>query len=68
MLFEDLKCLRCGNEIFEEIDCGFDSYDNDISYSSYKCKNCGLWFDGWMKKWFIDVDFWQEIESAKEYK
>jgi len=43
MLFEDLKCLRCGNEIFEEI-------------------------DGWMKKWFIDVDFWQEIESAKEYK
>ena len=65
---EICKCPRCGSSEFEEIWCGPDSYDDDITYTSYQCKKCGLWYDGWVDKWFIDVDHWQEVENAEEYK
>lgn len=66
-----MKCPRCGCEEFREIDCGPDGYDDDITYTSEKCKACGLWHDGWVDKWYIDVDSWVELEAfekPEEYK
>lgn len=64
----DGECPRCESTEFVELDCGPDSYDDDIAYTSYKCKKCGLWYDGWVDKWFVNVDYWQEVEDAEEYK
>jgi len=62
------KCPRCGGTKFTEHDCGPDSYEDDIFYLSYSCDNCGLWYDGWDDAWYIDVEHWQDVENAKEYK
>lgn len=64
---EELVCPRCGGKEFTEHDCGPDGYDDDIFYLSWSCDACGLWFDGWDDKWYIDVDNWTETEDAKEY-
>lgn len=65
---EEMVCPRCSSKEFDEIDCGPDTYDDDITYTSSKCKNCGLWFDGWTDKWLIDVDSWRDAEDAEEFK
>jgi hypothetical protein len=62
-----VKCPRCGNDKFNEVDCGPDSYDDDIFYISYICKQCGLYNSGWTDKWLIDCECWQDEEEAKEY-
>lgn len=61
-------CPRCGGKDFLEHDCGPDTYDDDITYTSYQCKSCGLWYDGWRDKWLIDVECESDEEGAKEYK
>lgn len=60
-------CPRCGNDDFYELDCGPDSYEDDISYTSEKCTKCGLWYDGWNGRWYVDVDNWRDVEDAEEY-
>lgn len=60
-------CPRCGNTTFDEIDCGPDSYEDDIFYISQRCTKCGLWHSGWTDKWLIDVDNWRDEEDAEEY-
>jgi hypothetical protein len=60
-------CPRCGATEFEERDCGPDSYDDDIAYTSYVCKGCALWFSGWTQKWLVDVTTWQEEDDALEF-
>lgn len=62
------KCPRCGNTTFREIDCGPDGYDDDITYVSYICTNCGLWYSGWSDSWRIDVSNWREEEDAEVYE
>ena len=64
---DDDVCPRCGCKDFDEIDCGPDTYDDDITYTSYKCTSCGLWWDGWVDKWYIDVECWRDVEYAEEY-
>ena len=36
------KCPRCGCKEFEEIDCGADTMEDDLVWTSYVCKNCAL--------------------------
>ncbi len=61
-------CPRCKGTEFEEIDCGPDGWDDDITYTSEKCTQCGLWHDGWDENWYIDVDSWVEVEVAEIYE
>lgn len=61
-------CPRCGSNKFDEIECGEDSYENDIAYTSEICKKCGLWWDGWQDKWLIDCDSWVSSENCDEYE
>lgn len=61
-------CPRCKKTEFTEIDCGPDSYDDDITWTAYRCKNCGLWYSDWIHKWLVDVESWQDEEEAKEYE
>ena len=61
-------CPRCGGEVFKEIDCGPDSYDDDFFYISKICKKCGLYNSGWTDKWFIDCKNWRDEEDAEEFK
>lgn len=68
MTEQNLVCPRCHSTDLYERDCGPDSYDDDISYTSYICKNCGLWYDGWVDKWLIykdgsNVECWQDTED-----
>jgi hypothetical protein len=62
------KCPRCGGTEFKEVDCGPDSREDDISYTSEICKSCGLWHDGWIDKWLIDCEHWQDAGTCEEYK
>jgi len=69
---EPKKCPRCGNVKFNERDCGPDGFDDDISYVSFICTKCGLWFDGWVDNWLVDengsnIEDWQDSEDAKEF-
>ena len=63
-----MKCPRCDGIEFREVDCGPDGWDDDITYTSEVCENCGLWHDGWVDKWLLDVDNWNESEGAEEWK
>jgi hypothetical protein len=49
MSYARLICPRCGGETHEIEDLG--EYDEDISYMSCVCGNCGLKFDGWFERW-----------------
>jgi hypothetical protein len=62
-----LTCPRCGGKDFVEVDCGPDSYDDDIFYISQICQKCKLWHSGWTDKWLIDCTTWQDEEDAKEF-
>jgi len=66
------KCPRCDSTDFDEHDCGPDSYEDDITYTSYSCKKCGLWYDGWRDDWLIqtdgtNVEYWNDSEDAVPY-
>lgn len=61
-------CPRCGSKKLKEIDCGPDTYDDDITWTSLKCEDCGLWYSGWTDKWLINVQTWGDEEDAEEYK
>ena len=61
------ECPRCHGTGFIEHDCGPDTYDDDISYISFSCRNCGLWYSGWTDKWLIDCDGWRDEENGKEF-
>lgn len=61
-------CPRCGNTRFDEIDCGPDSYEDDIFYISYRCTECGLWLDGWSNEWYADIEDWKDTENAKPWR
>ena len=63
----DEPCPRCNSQDFAEKECGSDSYDDDITWTSYKCLQCELWYSGWRDKWLVDVDSWHEEEGAEEY-
>ena len=65
---DKLICPRCGSSDFDEIDCGPDSYEDDIAYESYRCQKCSLWYDGWGDKWFDNINSWQDVEGAEEWK
>lgn len=67
-LEENLVCPRCGGTEFYDHDCGPDSYEDDIFYLSYSCKDCKLWYDGWSHKWLIDCEGWIAAEDCEEYK
>ncbi len=60
-------CPRCGSNEFKEVDCGPDTYDDDIAYSSDICESCGLWWDGWREMWLVDCSIWREAEDCDEY-
>ena len=62
-----MKCPRCGNNKFREIDCGPDGWDDDITYTSEICTKCELWYDGWQNKWLIDCDGWRDAEDCDEF-
>ena len=62
------KCPRCESEDFKEIDCGPDTYEDDISYTSEICKKCGLYHSGWTDKWLVDCEGWRDEEDAKEFE
>lgn len=62
------KCPRCGCTEFYEKDCGPDTYEDDITYTSLVCKSCGLWYSGWTNKWLIDVENWGDEDGAEEFK
>ena len=61
-------CPKCNNTEFNEHDCGADTYDDDISYSSFSCTECGLWFDGWVEKWYEGVDNWRDVEDREPFR
>ena len=63
-----MQCPRCKNKQFKEVDCGPDSYEDDVFYISDICTKCGLYNCGWTDNWLIDCKSWVEEESAEEYK
>ncbi len=65
---EELACPRCGNTSFTKLWCGPDSYDNDITWTSYVCTKCELWYSGWSERWLVDCDSWTEEDTSEEYK
>lgn len=60
-------CPRCGGVEFHEVECGPDGYDDDVTYTSYVCSKCELWYDGWNGRWYVDVTSWREVEFGEEY-
>lgn len=60
-------CPRCGGQEFGERECGPDSYEDDITYTSDVCTRCGLWHSGWTDRWLVDCDTWLDEEGAEEY-
>ena len=60
-------CPRCGGSVFREIDCGPDSWDDDVSYTSFICKDCGLYYSGWTQKWLIDCENWTDEDRCEEF-
>lgn len=63
-----LICPRCHSVIFREVDCGPDTYEDDISYTSDVCVICGLWKSGWTGKWLVGVVTWTDEEHAQEFQ
>jgi len=47
-----MKCPKCKNEEFEKVTHN-GTYNNDLSYTSYKCVKCGseIWKNIWTGKW-----------------
>lgn len=65
---EQLTCPRCGGTEFYDIDCGPDSWDDDIFYISERCKKCELWHDGWNDNWYDNIDSWQDTEYETPFQ
>lgn len=64
----ELVCPRCGNTTFTELDCGPDSYDDDVTWTSYVCTKCELWYSDWTEKWLVDCTSWRDESTSEEYK
>lgn len=64
---DELKCPRCGGVEFRELDCGPDTYDDDITWTSQICESCGLYHSGWTGKWLVDCTAWSDEGDSKEY-
>jgi hypothetical protein len=62
-----MNCPRCNGIKFIEHDCGSDSYDDDICWSSQSCEVCGLWHSNWTDKWYIDCASWRDEDDAEEF-
>lgn len=65
---ETRHCPKCNNTEFIEHDCGPDTYEDDITYTSFSCIKCGLWFDGWISKWYENVTSWSDTEGEEPYE
>ena len=52
---EPTRCKDCGGELYE-FDDGPDGYDDDVSYISFRCKDCGLKWDGWFMQWEDEIN------------
>lgn len=59
-------CPRCRCDLFWEIDCGHDGYDG-ITYTSYRCNGCDLWYDGWRQEWLVDCWGWRDADDCEVY-
>lgn len=68
MSHDDLICPRCGGREFRELDCGPDSWEDDIYYISHLCQACGLYYSGWTERWLIDCDTWQDEADCEEWQ
>jgi len=64
---EQLTCPRCGSTEFDELDSGPDTYEDDITYTSYRCRRCDLFYDEWIDKWCVDCDNWADAADAEAY-
>lgn len=64
---ETMICPRCGNTEFEELFSGPDSYEDDVTWMSYICTQCRLYYSSWTDKWYVDCETWQDEEDAEEY-
>lgn len=64
---EEDRCPRCNGNDFRQVECGPDSYEDDIFYMSTICNNCGLYYSGWTGKWLVDVEGWRDEEDAEEF-
>lgn len=65
---KDLICPRCGGREFIEHECGPDTYEDDVAWISYTCKNCRLRYAGWREVWVDNCETWQEEEDAVEWQ
>jgi C4-type Zn-finger protein len=63
MRFDGAECPRCKGTDFREVDCGQDSYDDDITWTDTICNTCGLRHDGWNEKWYTDIEERTEYEA-----
>jgi len=52
---------KCKRE-FDDLDEGPDSYEDDISYTSYVCNTCQIYCNGWTDDWFEEGTRWQEVD------
>lgn len=64
---ESFACPRCGGTDFEERSCGRDTWDDDLTWISYICLGCELWYSGFTCVWLIDCDSWQGEEGAERW-
>lgn len=68
---DTFACPRCGGTDFDELHCGPDSYENDITYQADRCKTCDLVYSGWTDRWYeadgcpdgYGVEEWQATEN-----
>lgn len=62
-----LTCPRCHSTEFTNVDCGPDTYEDDIFYISHICIGCKLWWNGWDGKWLVGCETYGESLDAMEY-
>ena len=56
----NIFCPHCKCE--KELDEGPDSYEDDISYTSYVCNTCKIYCNGWTDDWYEEGTRWQEVD------
>lgn len=60
-----LFCPECKEEKeFFEVDCGPDTYDDDIAYTSYICEKCKIYCDGWNDNWYEEGTVWTDLDYS----
>lgn len=63
-----LTCPRCGGTNFRELECGYDTYEDDRTWMADICTACGLYYSGWLDMWLTDCESWGEEDTAKEFR